>query len=1246
MTLLDVEEKQIQNLSPEALTALLRRLLVLEARLAGVPVRQVGGTVNINIGDGGLDCSIDWDLDPGHPTTRPRWLPSNVVAFQVKRGKCQPKKWESELFQKPTKGKPRKTPKLKPAILANLKRGGAYVGFTNEPLNEKLRNDRITSIRKSLKAARSGVSEAVVKMYGSAEIAEWTNEHISAITFVHHTTGNSNLASLQTWEEWENESDLRLPYHQDTGRETIRKKLEDRLFTPKYSARIVGLSGLGKTRMALELCRSHAESVAYIPRGASVIDASSLFRAFVRDGRTGVIVVDECPLELHNQLQQIVSGQESKLSVLTLDFDPSSVPRSGDCFQISPLTYLAARELIDQMGKKLEPAQAHKLALWSRGFPEMARLLLDAVKSNRAIWNLGDRELFERITSSRSPLSEEQRTCLLALSAIGMIYGEDKSDILALFAQELCETRPASARRTLLALSKRQIVESRDEHFFVTPLPLALSLAADWWSMNGSTARSILTHNKYKGLWHALAGQMLYLNKHDNVRAEVSYALMSADKSLRELWFSSTGHRLLQCFAAINPNGTYRLVQDRMRDLEWPACLHQNDASTMTAVLRRLAWHPLHFKFAANRLLEIAASGEKDAKNYFVHLFALYSSGTSIPAQNRVSVLADAIKTGQGLSVEIVIDALICALRGKVANDPHIDDWDLEQARDWQPKSWPEIHGYWATCADIMLGLLGHQRFTAKIQREFAMLSRGLISQGALRFVEETVARYKHLVSGVWVDLRNALASILLWKALPADLTPRIQALRDTLAPTDLAQQVHETVTRENSDTQLESTGGFITLAEEKAYLLGQNVGNDAEKLESVLDSVLTGHQRAAQEFGHGVASVLPDIKALITKSVERVRRLPEGNLSFVLGLLRETKHSAVVDAFVRTAPDDPLLTIHLPRIVVLAGSKPEHVILLQKQVAEKKVGVDHDSKFLIMLSLFRSDHQLVIDFFDVILKTDGIGLILDILFGFRCNRRPIEPFGPHIRSISSLDGVIEEAISQQDHIVEIFAALVKSELASAPGADADAFAALIINQLGDAWEKSTKRSADEYSTMRMNGESLVSVILGWNLNRGGELLFALLNRNSPRVWRRLIRTCRNTYLKTGPDPESVFDRYQNAFLTWAEADVERGLALAKSAALVDFRHSRGWSAIALFLLDRFGQDQRILQALAHTRSHRSWSGSAIPIYSNDLVSYRSLFEHKLADVRSWAEQRVAELEHELSYIRQQEASLETPWRL
>ena len=108
-------------------------------------------------------------------------------------------------------------------------------------------------------------------------------------------------------------------------------------------ARLIGLSGLGKTRLALETFKPPedanddkiqqylSDSVIYVD--GSTIDHGRLINS-VRTWRTerlnGILVVDDCDYELHNKLAEEITHPESRFSLLTLDFNPEEVREHQD----------------------------------------------------------------------------------------------------------------------------------------------------------------------------------------------------------------------------------------------------------------------------------------------------------------------------------------------------------------------------------------------------------------------------------------------------------------------------------------------------------------------------------------------------------------------------------------------------------------------------------------------------------------------------------------------------------------------------------------------------------------------------------------------------------------------------------------------------------------------------------------------------------------------------------------------------
>ncbi len=62
-----------------------------------------------------------------------------------------------------------------------------------------------------------------------------------------------------------------------------------------------------------------------------------------------------------------------------------------------------------------------------------------------------------------------------------------------------------------------------------------------------------------------------------------------------------------------------------------------------------------------------------------------------------------------------------------------------------------------------------------------------------------------------------------------------------------------------------------------------------------------------------------------------------------------------------------------------------------------------------------------------------------------------------------------------------------------------------------------------------------------------------------------------------------------------------------------------GFSKIVYMLVDEFGQNVKVLNALGHNLGCFGWVGSVIPLYQKELKAVETLKEHKFEEVRNWA---------------------------
>ena len=87
----EVTPEHISRLNSLQLTALLRRLLHLEAERHGLPTSGVEVPLKITVSDAGEDARIKWS----HGPARTNWAPRRLTLFQIKATAMTPQQCEA-----------------------------------------------------------------------------------------------------------------------------------------------------------------------------------------------------------------------------------------------------------------------------------------------------------------------------------------------------------------------------------------------------------------------------------------------------------------------------------------------------------------------------------------------------------------------------------------------------------------------------------------------------------------------------------------------------------------------------------------------------------------------------------------------------------------------------------------------------------------------------------------------------------------------------------------------------------------------------------------------------------------------------------------------------------------------------------------------------------------------------------------------------------------------------------------------
>ena len=320
---LEIEFKHIEELDEKRLTRLLKKLLHLEADANSILKSAVDVSLRIHVPDGGEDGRIQWEGG----VEKTDYIPNRFTLFQCKAQPMSKAKCKNEIL---IKRKQELKPKVKEVFDAN----GTYVLFCHKSIRAK--NTRIDGFREGLKiAGRDDWETADIKIYDAEEIADWANGFLPAVIYVLECNGRYIVPGLQSWMRWKGYPEYENKYFPNDKLEEYIKTLRQNIVMKGQVVQIVGLSGLGKTRLVLEAFKpSEDESKVeqnILNNKMLYFDASQGGNGlvnFICDMRSsnisGILVVDECEQELNRRLIREVRRPDSNLSLVTLDLEPES----------------------------------------------------------------------------------------------------------------------------------------------------------------------------------------------------------------------------------------------------------------------------------------------------------------------------------------------------------------------------------------------------------------------------------------------------------------------------------------------------------------------------------------------------------------------------------------------------------------------------------------------------------------------------------------------------------------------------------------------------------------------------------------------------------------------------------------------------------------------------------------------------------------------------------------------------------
>ncbi len=296
----------------------LRTLIVLlcesDLRRRGLSTAAVTAGGNQDAADGGVDVRVT--LPPETATETLDYIPRPATVFQSKA---------SDMPRKAILREMRPGDTLRPAIVALAEEGGAYIMVSS---GADLTDTMLTGRKSAMKEALRDLSTAAalaLDFYDRARIATWVRDHPGLIPWVRERIGRAlrGWRSFGRWSSRPADADagyliddavrIRMP-GEDVGHgidaadgiDRIRAELRE----PGKAVRLVGLSGVGKTRLAEALFDPAVGHNSLDPSLAIYADTAdepaptpgNLASDLIAGRTRAILVVDNCPPETHDGL--------------------------------------------------------------------------------------------------------------------------------------------------------------------------------------------------------------------------------------------------------------------------------------------------------------------------------------------------------------------------------------------------------------------------------------------------------------------------------------------------------------------------------------------------------------------------------------------------------------------------------------------------------------------------------------------------------------------------------------------------------------------------------------------------------------------------------------------------------------------------------------------------------------------------------------------------------------------------------
>lgn len=900
----------IKKLDDEQLRALLIRLCEAELTEARLPLSGLTAGGHQNANDGGVDVAVS----PDSPGTA--FLPAFPVFLQSKAEAMRPAKISDEMCPGGT---------LRSVIVNLGKAGGTYVIACNK---ENCSHSQLIRRQNAMAAAVADAPDAqevTLRFYDADMLARWTTQHSGVSLWLADVTG----APRHGWQAfgcWSSAEDSKEePYllvednracltatNELISTEQALTYIRVQLHAGRSVVRLVGLSGMGKTRFAQALFDACVGENSLNPNLAVYGDASLphlqppelLVADLVRRRRPAVVVLDNCPGNLHRRVVDQVRHPDSQVSLLTIDFDiGDDRPTATTVVRLEHAEDDIINALLKRRAPHLVSDDRHRIVNFSGGNARIA-LALAQNSAGQSLARLRDQELLGRLflDSRRNPDEDLWRTARAASLVYALEIGAGiESPELATLAR-IANVSPATFYEKTSLMLERGLTQQRGTQRAVMPQALAARIASEALKLGDpSMIERVMTREAPNRLRRSFVRRLSVLHE---IPAAVAIAesLLKSGLPFREAGWSQ--QHIWEAFvrlAPLAPARSLEIIVEFLKhadptnfEVRWS--VRDHCANLLIALAREVEFFPVAARALAHVALHLFGDSDNSrVRLAFCHLFYPSLAATAADPDARFAVVAEMLSSTEPKTAQLGIDALLGSLsRHHEQRVTRVDLGARPRSAGWKPKSGTEQ--------------------AAWFDQSLSLAERFVLSQGASDTHRSLVAKrivglaYHPVVATRAAAMIRAVSARRYWWQMWFAVCERIYLFRHDKRdpPTELLaieRELHPTTLDERFDAWVvglacdwrdpfvydEDHDSFETHGQ-YARELGKEIASDPEARLRLLARNLADIQAAGYYFGLGIAQGTTEPETVWQEIISELNQVPRNSVNIlpVCGYIRE----------------------------------------------------------------------------------------------------------------------------------------------------------------------------------------------------------------------------------------------------------------------------------------------------------------------------------------------------------------------